>query len=165
MRAATSTLLCAMLGLVGSAGSAAGATVGGEDPLARFEIKPDVPGTVRASINGHTCVFSYAAAGGTGEQFELTAARAGGRRSHQVACQVRRPHGSYLVFSRWSMNLIPAGVGSSDEHPSPVSMNVRDNDGVLEIHEAWTAERSLVRNADGWMGTVSNIAITYALPK
>jgi len=114
--------------------------------LAKFSLRPGVPGNAEVSLDGYQCRFEYTVDGGSSEEWQMEITKKG---NSEYLCTVGRPT-SYLYFKDF---LISASKGVI------TSFDTQSNGAAIQA--ARVNERgNRVRPVKGWKGNASMFAIT-----
>ncbi|KAN0053381.1 hypothetical protein ACTA71_009831 [Dictyostelium dimigraforme] len=115
-----------------------------------FNIKPEGNlDTVELVLDNYKCIFSFAATGGTNENWRIMLSNDNGVKT----CFIGRPNPtSYLFFKQFSAQLINTKTGKSNIIP-----DISDNSGSLPLGDQYTV------TSDNKVVPTSNFAGNLAL--
>jgi len=121
--------------------------------LKEFEARPGFPDTIKLSVDGFSCSFSYACNGGTGEKWKLGMET--NKEKNEAACFIGRGIGgaappSYLVFTSFSVNL----EGASIQH-----VEMKDNYNLLPEGEQWKQNGNKILPGTKFSGSLYTISV------
>ncbi|XP_064391249.1 myeloid-derived growth factor-like [Halichondria panicea] len=107
--------------------------------------------------NGVTCVFTYAAAGGTNEEWMMNLKKS---KKNTYVCVVERPEqASYLFFMSFALSILEHDV---------ISAEAFDNNGPLLQDEEYMITkdlRSATHKDGGFQSNLSKVTVTARKPK